>query len=304
MEAPAIRSEAKGRDSDQAILSLFPDSTFDSEPRSQGEAKLSQQFSAGKSLWKEGLDETKVFHGEMIHAQEKSNSFSLRMGKGGQIYSLRGPFGESVPPSWRKDGAKQSPWNDEVWQFVAVCTKYNGFDHAQKAADVPEATLEKMKQSGFADSFFVHNSGAYIDNGLRFDSLYCPLLSAEMDQAGRCFRMLNWGLVPQTKTIHRSPILFYTQVRDAGDGVIELTWVVHNFSVREDVVFDHLNAPGFPVCRFAMSALPMEAWSNARIYLPKWVSPRFRKPPAGISLAPARNPIVPACRWFMDWIGI
>ena len=230
-------------DSGSAVLDLFPESTLENETGSGGQTKLSQQFSPGKSLWKEGLDEQKVFHGEMIHTQGKDNSYTLRMGKGGQVYSLHGAFGESVPPSWRKDGAKQSPWNDEVWQFVAVCTKYNGFDHARKAGDIPKETLTRMKESGFADSFFVHNSGAYIPSELEVSSLYCPLLRGEMDQAGRCFRMLNWGLVPQVKTIHRSPILFYTQVRDAGNGAIELTWVVHNFSVHEDVVFDHLNAP-------------------------------------------------------------
>jgi len=232
-----------GRASDRAILSLFPESTLKIDPASMGQVILSQQFSPGKSLWKQGLDEQKVFHGEMIHRQDIDNSYTLRTGKGGQVYSLRGPFGESVPPSWREDGAQQSPWNDEVWQFVATCTKYNGFDRAKKAGSLPLLTKLKIKRSKFADSFFVHNSGAYIPDDSKFGSLYCPLLANEMDQSGRCFRMLNWGLVPQIKTIHRSPILFYTQVRDAGDGVIELTWVVHNFSVRQDVVFDHLNAP-------------------------------------------------------------
>ena len=33
------------------------------------------------------------------------------------------------------------------------------------------------------------------------------------------------------------------QTRDVGDGVIEITYAVHNFSVRADIVFDHLNAP-------------------------------------------------------------
>ena len=191
----------------------------------------------------EGLDEQQVFHGEMTHRQDKNNSFKLRIGKGGQVYSLRGPFGESVPPSWRKKGDHQSPWNDEVWQFVAVCTKYNGFKFAQRAGDIPRATRRKLERSGFADSFFIHNSGAYIPGESKISSLYCPLLQDEIDREQRCFRMLNWGLVPQIKTIHRSPILFYTQVRDAGNGVIELTWVVHNFSVDQNIVFDHLNAP-------------------------------------------------------------
>ena len=225
------------------ILSLFPKSTFAPEADSEGLAELTQRFSPSKSLWMEGLDEQQVFHGEMTHRQDKNNSFKLRIGKGGQVYSLRGPFGESVPPSWRKKGDHQSPWNDEVWQFVAVCTKYNGFKFAQRAGDIPRATRRKLERSGFADSFFIHNSGAYIPGESKISSLYCPLLQDEIDREQRCFRMLNWGLVPQIKTIHRSPILFYTQVRDAGNGVIELTWVVHNFSVDQNIVFDHLNAP-------------------------------------------------------------
>jgi hypothetical protein len=28
---------------------------------------------------------------------------------------------------------------------------------------------------------------------------------------------------------------------DVGDGIIELTWVVHKYSERDDIVFDHLN---------------------------------------------------------------
>jgi len=122
------QAAAVDSDSHREILALFPKSTVEIEPHLQGQSKLSQQFSGTKSLWTEGLDERKVFHGEMTHAQDEGNSYSLRIGKGGQVYSLRGSFGESVPPSWRRKGGVQSPWNDEVWQFVAVCTKYNGLD--------------------------------------------------------------------------------------------------------------------------------------------------------------------------------
>ncbi|NNJ27251.1 hypothetical protein LzC2_33520 [Planctomycetes bacterium LzC2] len=194
-------------------------------------------------MWDERLNEAPVFHLEMRHEQQPENSFQLRLGQGGQIYSLQGPFGESVPPSWRAPGGALSPWNDEVWQFVAVCTRYNGLDAIQKAGSVPEAFAEELERSGYRDSFFIHNSGAYIPGDAEIQSLYCPLLASDFDEKTRTARMLNWGLVPQVKTIHRSPLLYYTQVRDVGDGVIELTWVVHNFSDREDVVFDHLNAP-------------------------------------------------------------
>ena len=228
---------------DDAILNVFPASTVSAQTNQQGKSILSDVFTPSKSLWTEGLNESKVFHGEMIHTQNPKRDFSLRMGKGGQIYSLRGPFGESVPPSWRQKGSASSPWNDEVWQFVAVCSKYNGLDSAKRAGPVPKEVEDRLKDSGYKDSFFVHNSGAYIPGDENFDSLYCPLLSNQVDPEARSFRMLNWGLVPQIKTISRSPLLYYTQVRDAGNGVIEMTWVVHNFSVDQDIVFNHLNAP-------------------------------------------------------------
>ena len=239
---PSIKSQ-RTQEVDNAILDVFPATTVSAQPNQQGETTFNDVYTPSKSLWTEGLNESNVFQGEMVHTQNPKRDFSLRMGKGGQIYSLRGPFGESVPPSWRQKGSSSSPWNDEVWQFVAVCTKYNGLDHAKKAGPVPKEVEQRIKASGYNDIFFVHNSGAYIPGDENFDSLYCPLLSNQVDPEARCFRMLNWGLVPQIKTISRSPLLYYTQVRDAGNGVIEMTWVVHNFSVDEDIVFNHLNAP-------------------------------------------------------------
>ena len=73
--------------------------------------------------------------------------------------------------------------------------------------------------------------------------LYCPLLAQDTPDDGRSYRSVNWGFVPQQNTIHRSPLLYYVQTRDAGDGIIEVTYVVHNFSTRDDIVFDWLNAP-------------------------------------------------------------
>ena len=106
---------------------------------------------------------------------------------------------------------------------------------------VKAETLEHIKNLPYENLYFIHNSGAYIPDNAELDSLYCPMLA--VTQTTDSYQMLNWGLVPQIKTMHRSPILYYTQIRDAGDGVIEMTWVVHNFSVRDDIVFDHLNAP-------------------------------------------------------------
>ncbi len=234
-------------DSDKAaqslILDVFPESVARVPANRQGKTTFSSRFTPSGSLWDERLDEKQVFELEIAHRQDVENSFKLRMGRGGQLYSLRGPFGESVPPSWRQAASHISPWNDEVWQFVAVCTQYNGVEASLKAGVLPDVTIARIKESAYRSTFFVHGSGAYIPGESALDSLYCPLLASEVRPEARCYRVLNWGLVPQIKTVHRSPLLYYTQIRDVGDGIIELTWVVHNFSVRDDIVFDHLNAP-------------------------------------------------------------
>jgi hypothetical protein len=126
---------------------------------------------------------------------------------------------------------------------VAVCSKYNGLDSLLHAGKLPDEVAARLKNSPYHLTYFIHNSGVYFKGEQAVRSLYCPQLAEAVADGGRTYRTLNWGLVPQMRTVHRSPILYYTQVRDVGDGVIELTWVVHNFSTREDVVFDYLNAP-------------------------------------------------------------
>jgi hypothetical protein len=419
----------------RALLDVFPSSTVILPAEDQGRTELSSTYTPSGSLWAENLDEAKVFNHEIKHLQGKDNSYVLRLGKGGQLYSLRGAFGESIPPQ-----SVGNPWNDEVWQFVAVCTKYN--NTLVKDPSLPEELKEKLTSLPYEQWYFLHNSGTYIpsalDSGvftvscdvlsgeekpgsldlllrgttpdgsrhtfgsvhvradtvvmngvkhaigrpggwrhieltfafggtatqelravfrdgegnearmtapfqdpnvtsllminlspgggapgvvnvdnlnvkrvvdgvtewplrgdfenftlldvsgadpekgreamvtdrvaasgaksleirngkeagaqgiprLRFmlgstiaNYLYCPLLAEDTPDDGRSYRSVNWGFVPQQNTIHRSPLLYYVQTRDAGDGIIEVTYVVHNFSVRDDIVFDWLNAP-------------------------------------------------------------
>jgi len=228
---------------DQQILDVFPPTVAATEKSQRGNTSISLDYTPSTSLWAEGLDEKQVFHAQIRHEQDENNSFTLRIGKGGQVYSLRGAFGESVPPSCTGKGPSRSPWNDEVWQFVTVCSKYNGMTAIQRAGNVPKSALEAITALPYKSTFFIHNSGAYIPDSRSINNLYCPMLAATQTHDKKGYRSLTWGLVPQVRTIHRSPVLYYNQVRDIGNGIIELTWVVHNFSPRDDIVFDFLNAP-------------------------------------------------------------
>ena len=228
---------------EKQILDVFPPSVATVGMNKQGRTSISLDYTPSTSLWAEGLDEKQVFHAQIQHDQDENNSFTLRIGKGGQIYSLRGPFGESVPPSCTGKGPSRSPWNDEVWQFVTVCSRYNGTNALKRSGIIPESALEALTDLPYKSTFFIHNSGAYIPDSQSIQNLYCPMLAASPTKDQRAYRSLTWGLVPQVRTIHRSPILYYNQVRDIGNGIIELSWVVHNFSTRDDIVFDFLNAP-------------------------------------------------------------
>ena len=82
--------------------------------------------------------------------------------RGGQLYSLRGAFGESIPPQ-----SIGSPWNDEVWQFVCVNLDYaHGLFSVKQVGDVSEEVEARFKQSPYAHSYFIHNSGAYIPTAM------------------------------------------------------------------------------------------------------------------------------------------
>ena len=70
-----------------------------------------------------GLNEEDVFY-----ASIKGDGWIMGVGKGGSIYSLRGPYGESVPPQ-----RIESPWNDEVWQTVATNEDLIGPIHEYQA---------------------------------------------------------------------------------------------------------------------------------------------------------------------------
>jgi len=431
----AAKLEA-GSGAASVILDVFPESVVQLPADQQDKTVMSGKYTLTDSSWGKHLDERTVFHHEIKHVQDEDNSFNLRIGKGGQLYSLRGAFGESIPPQ-----SLESPWNDEVWQFVCVNLTYaHGLFSVELEGDVSEEVEERFKESPYAHSYFIHNSGAYIPNaldsgritlscdvlldeknpgkleirlrdaikepskefgivtietaGVSFGSeqvapfqagvwhnislsfelgaegrkrgiltvkgdgeevakeieladqtftafnwlglsaggssglinidnlsvkrvtdeltewpikedfeacrvgleyaqvpgqdkakgsdsyvtdriacssgksleirdgtdgwapmvrvdvnttiprnLYCPLLGSDLPEDGRTYRTVNWGFVPQVRTVHRSPIMYYVQTRDVGNGVIEMTYVVHNFSARKDIFFKWQNAP-------------------------------------------------------------
>ncbi|MBT3192181.1 MAG: hypothetical protein HN341_06465, partial [Verrucomicrobia bacterium] len=140
------------------LLDIFPPAVAEVPEAKQGRTLLSSVYTPSGSLWTPGLDERDVFDLEIKHIQDKHNSYDLRLGKGGQIYSLRSSFGESVNPQ-----KVRSRWNDGVWQ--PVCHPRESIYGALR--DMPEEMATRIKQSeGYEYGQFIHGAGSYVLHGM------------------------------------------------------------------------------------------------------------------------------------------
>ncbi|BDS06874.1 hypothetical protein NT6N_19140 [Oceaniferula spumae] len=171
-------------------------------------------------IWRESL----VFDALMKHEEidggnpVPSKSWQLRIGKGGQVYSLIGDaIGETIPPQFREGGdSDEAPWVDEVWQGVYV-------DQAQH--NPPNS------------KWFVHQSGAYLRDPALTRPFYSPLVASRIDPADRSYETVNWSQFPHNNqnvdnignNDFRPHILTFTKWRDVGGGVIECTLGYYNF---------------------------------------------------------------------------
>jgi hypothetical protein len=228
-----------------SVLDTIPTSGAEQAP---GTIAFSTAFVPSGSTWARGLRERDVFLASM-----DSGSWRLGIGKGGHIYSLRGPFGESVPPQ-----RPEAPWTDEAWQMVSTSNELVGpiQQYQRDNPDKRSATLPLM--------FFLHQSGIYTkgedtsgDSGTVEEPYYSPILRKEWNEETRAFSVVSWAQHSRAPNVWRSGGLIFATYRDLGEGTIEVTQVLHNFG---DEPLTHLNGPWGGV---RYSSLPHTILSNA-----------------------------------------
>jgi hypothetical protein len=157
-------------------------------------------------------------------------SYQLGIGKGGQIFSFKGAFGESIPPQFRGSapstyggGTSYAPWVDEVWQMVAVDGKKN------KTPD---------------SSYFIHQSGVYLKTPEQKIPFYSPIIAEYYDSSSNSYQVVNWGQQAHTEDNERtgftSSLLYYTTYSQLGNGIIAVDNMMYNFG--EDTL-TFLNVP-------------------------------------------------------------
>lgn len=196
---------------------------------------FTQEYSPTNSTWavSDFFSEDIVFQAELNYKHTNPNqSYQLRIGKGGQIYSFRGAFGESVPPQWRnpnkknasKKAAAQAPWVDEVWQMVAVDTRKNDRKNKQK--------------------YFIHQAGVYLKNADQSAPFYSPILAEFHNEKEQSYSIVNWGQQAHTEDNltagFTSSILYYTKYTNIGNGIVQVDCMFYNFG--NDVI-NHINTP-------------------------------------------------------------
>ena len=107
----ATAKPAGAQSLDSMRLQVF--SPSDLAPDASQNVAFSQQYTPSGSTWLLDFDESSVFQAEMNIAAPGSefNSYQIRIGKGGNLYSLRGRLPKSVPPQFRPD-----PWvSGNLW---------------------------------------------------------------------------------------------------------------------------------------------------------------------------------------------
>ena len=138
---------------DDAILSVFSES--DTAVTGDFNFTSTTALNLSGSNWGFGVNENNVYHAALTHTQTggpANRDWEIRIGQGGQIYSIRSEVGEIVPPQ-----SFARPYNDEVFQSISVDTS--------------------TRATG-GQAVFYHQSGYYVDNSSVAQPTFAPLLAS------------------------------------------------------------------------------------------------------------------------------
>lgn len=215
----------------------------------------SKGFTYEDSLWAQWVSVDSVHHITLMHSDtDSAKVWSLGIGKGSQIFSLQGAFGECIPPQNHPGG----PWIDEVVQMVAVNRAKNNREKIRTIDVYYEDTLgnERTGASGSKDSaYFIHQAGTYQrDTALLNRNNFSPIIAEESTH--NRFATICWPQQAHVHNIHTSEALYWQVIQDMGSGVIEITYAVYNYG---DTPLDYFNMPWGGVRH---STLPHHLLSN------------------------------------------
>lgn len=233
------------------LFSFLPKSTSSQS----GNLTISSDTHYDQKEWASWFSVDSVHHVTLIHKDSDSiRNWSIGIGKGSQIFSLKGAFGECIPPQ-HHPGA---PWIDEVIQMVAVNRTENNREKIRTIEVLYEDTLgdSHIGLTGCKDSaYFIHQAGVYQrDTAIQKEYFFSPILVQKSDH--NSFGTICWPQQAHVHNIHRSQALYWQQIKDLDNGVIEVTYGVYNYGLTP---LDYFNMPWGGVRR---TSLPIHKLSQ------------------------------------------
>ena len=233
-----VRAESNdsiGLKYNHTLFSFIPDSGLRS---GKTPASINFSYEPSGSKWGQHAMEEDAFFASMTnHPLNLAHKWRLGIGKGGNIYSFRGPFGEAIPPQEAYEKKTKSIWVDEVWQVVAVDSSKINRDELTPEGGEPE----KGEDHIHGMKYFIHQAGSYLHDPEMTEVAYSPTLGVDWDPKKSSLAHLTWGQHAHIPNIYQSGMLVYTLYRDLVQGVIEVTYVIYNF--HETDVLDNINTP-------------------------------------------------------------
>ncbi len=213
-------------------MDAFPDSNAPTFDTANHPITCSDQYVAG-SNWN-GLDERQVFDRRYsVQAPDPQRNYEYRLGEGSQLYSLRmrnsaGQWVETIGTQGLSPSGSQrsSEWVDEVIQTVIVDQELNN----------PSSPSTKNQ---------IHQSGTY-RNLSQYPTFYSPVVAKSWQADERTQASISWPQQAHIPSNYKSHFALMQQVRDLGSGVLEVTYVYHNFS-REGEKATFLASPWLPL---------------------------------------------------------
>lgn len=198
-----------------ALMSAFPKPKVN--PDSTAKFTFYDTIEAfDNNVWYHKWDEKNVFKVELKHEQS-SIPFAIRIGKGGQIYSIITPIGEIMPP--------QNP--DHAWvDDTLLLTTYQYDLEAPNCRDSNNEII-----IGFHP--FIHQCGMYPNQDYDFQQgkqFWAPIVAENWDSENNQFSTISLGMISAAPSYNRGDVLMYQNTRDMGNGVLEVTYMAYNYN--------------------------------------------------------------------------
>lgn len=236
---------------DSVFFSFVPEVSVPDLPGNTGSTSFTTTFSPSGSTWHPQCVEEDVFLARMTHQINGSPLWDMRIGKGGQIYSLLGPYGEGIAPQYRSWDFNTARWADDVWQMVNVTTSLN---NADAFTPPPGTYLGRPEVAGM--KYFIHAAGVYMNDPIfltqSLKPFYSPQMASWYNPENRSFSTMHWGQQAHIPSIHKAEVLHTTRYKDLGSGIKEVTYINTNIGEvtvnRHNIPWGGVRASSLPQC--------------------------------------------------------